>query len=259
MIEGGPREINGIPDSEIADMFKTDEGYAMCSGIFAAAPFSSAMKTIARTRGIEDGDQVRKAALLVLDAAEWKWEPIEPVTLDKFTIYGCTDPAARSTIHLYKTTCGASSIYLTRIGSLNRTSRFHLVAAHELGHVIDHLAGPLPFAFDPETRATIYGSVITQCQTQVWQNMYRGFLDDALDSDRTPQEEQRRKFEVGCLIEKWAAVEKRLASLRQAEMRDHHLATLTPLRQGAACAVRASDGRVAKPNLDRCPTMKEKP
>lgn len=255
LVAGGTKEIHGIPDLEIADMFKTDEGYAMCRDLFAAAPFSTAMKAIAKT---ETADAVRKGALLVLGSAEWKWEPMEPVTEDHFTIYGCTDPAAQSTIHLYKTTCGASSIYLTRIGSLNLTSRFHLVAAHEIGHVIDHLAGPLPFAADPETRATIYGSFITQCQTRVWRDVYRLLLADPISA--TPQEEARRRFEVGCRIERWAAVEKRLAALRQAELQGNRVAAaLTPLRQGAACAVRATDGRVARPSLDRCPAMKEKP
>jgi len=253
MTAGGTRDTHGLPDEDINDMFRTDEAYERCRDIFAAAPFSSAMKAIADSRGIKSDDPVRAAALVVVDTVVWKWEPFEPQQQDDFTIYACTDPGRQSAIHLYKTMCDARKIYLTNIGELNLGSRVHLVGAHEFGHVVDHLAGPLPFAADAEDRATMYGAFLTQCQSRTWQHVYAVLRAD--HDEAHPQDEPQRRFILGCQIEKWAAVEKRIAALRR--LSNIRVAAVEPLREGAACAMRASDRRVARPNLDRCPAMKE--
>ncbi len=247
------KDVNGMP--EIDDLFKGDD-YAACRDIFNKRPFSTAMKAIGKglPPGGTAGELTQRVMLSLLERTRWRWEYFEPEqTPDGDTIYACTDLGAAnssSVIHLYKTICKADALYLNEIARLNLGSRFYLVATHELGHVIDNSAGPLPFASDRETRATTYGAVIAQCHTRVWQRLLRDLGTDPHLVRADVSEEKRRRSELRCIEKKWVMAESELEDMWRHP--NASASVSSSIRAAAACAARVGS-HIRAPQLDHCP------
>src|SRR5262249_44717053 len=93
-------------------------------------------------------------------------------------IHGLFLPATWS-IRIYRSACTASSIYGQELDPLNNGHKIALVVGHEVGHVIDALAGDLQSNGTckceyREDRATIYGSYVGQCIARLMRELLRG-------------------------------------------------------------------------------------
>jgi hypothetical protein len=254
--KGGTREVNGIPDHEMAELVRDDELYAGCIDIFGAPPFAPALEEIARRRN----STAREALAFVFDSLTWQWHPFEPASRDGAKIYACVElsplregrPAA---VHLYRSMCRATAIYDVRLGRLNLGTQFQTIAAHEVGHVIDELSGcAASFSADAETRATVYGLAISQCNARRWQALFATLAENP-GSGHPELPERVRQLTLSCLGAKWGVMEREVAAVRDQLVRAPSSAT-SPLAAVSACASAAGDGR-SIPQLDRCPVRGE--
>ena len=255
--KGGTSEVHGVPDEELKGL--TDDAmFARNRDIFDDDQFRRAAAAINRKWPRSDrGDEIQLAIRTVFEHAKWKWEPFEPAQVQNFTIYACTDldalragrgPAA---IHLYTPMCTAYEIYATSLGRLDARSRFILVATHELGHIVDALAGPAARpAADAETAATIYGTYFARFMTRQWAELYCIFADSP-DNDH-PDLEAERQRSLNCLNQRQYEVERQLSLI--GHPRKLRGRVDPALRAAVACAVAAGGRSTARaPELKTCP------
>jgi hypothetical protein len=255
--KGGTSEANGVPDEVLKDL--TDDAmFARNRDIFDDEQFRRAAAAINRKRPRSDrGDEILLAIRTVFERATWKWEPFEPKHVQNFTIYACTDldalrasrgPAA---IHLYTPMCTAYEIYATSLGRLDARSRFILVATHELGHIVDALAGPaVRPAADAEMAATIYGTYFARFMTRQWAELYCIFADSP--DDNHPEMEAERQKNLNCLNQRQYEVERQL-SLIGHPRRVLHGRVDPALRAAFACAAGDGGSTARVPVLKTCP------
>lgn len=175
----------------IGFMFLRSEEYAICKDIFEdkTTVFHDAMARIpeASDSAIAEltkdtpgkiappyASTQRSMATVLAAIAEW-----HKIDNSQAVLFGCTDPnqdATRAKILLYTSACSAVHIYDFDLGMLTPSLRVELVAAHEVGHVIDMLTGDLGYDYGRcpaclENRATMYGTYLAQCRArtaQLW-------------------------------------------------------------------------------------------
>ncbi len=256
---GIERDINGIPDEELKDLFGND-GPA-CGDLFDEGRFGRAMHAIVQKRHLSGtGRESQRAMGAVFAAIRFSWDYFDPPLVDGYTIYGCADLNGLTApprtllppnVHLYHTMCTVNALYGANLGPMSSELRFFLVAAHEVGHVIDHMAG-LRFSADREIRATVYGSAMAQCQARSIVLVLRTLRAHPLDSDATPDREAKRVQTLDCLITKYRNLDAKLAAIRWRVLATGQPAT-GPI---ATCAAPAVPNAGPAPRLEKCP---EKP
>ena len=251
LVSGVTADINGIPDEEMKDLF--EDPVCRCDDLFQKGHFAVAMHAIVTKQHLPgDAPESTRAMRAVFASTRLSWDYFDPPVTNGYIIYGCTDlsaiaPAPRiPNVHLYRTLCNANALYGTDLGPIASELRVFLIAAHEIGHVIDHMAG-ISFIADREIRATVYGSVIAQCRARAIARVLTQLRSEPLSS--APAEERERRRALDCLIAKYHNLEGALASIRATAGTSG-----SPMTNAiAACAAPATPNAGSPPNLQKCP------
>lgn len=239
-------EWNGVDfDYEILQYFLTDENYHACKDIFEDPLFKDKIlniepipdsridhyrwQAISRRVYFEVNSDKQPTALRQFDdiqlrifsvfdyISSWnycgnpKWVPI--VAGGYGRVLGHFDKSSRR-ITLFDGFCTSKDIYGLTISQLTATHRAFLIAAHELGHVIDELSRPKDIQLrwkQQEARATFFASYIVQCGARLFRLMGDWYMEIASTNPITTDAD--RDF-LKCQTLKWQEMEVFIADIR---------------------------------------------
>jgi hypothetical protein len=115
----------------------------------------------------------------------------------------------------YGTSCTPTDLYGVDLGHIDGTTRYLLIAAHEYGHVIDHLSGGLATYghSDPEAerRATMLGSFVAECWLHGLGSMLQQPAQSLIQGYGAVLRDEHKR---ACFIEQWRRAERSIATLR---------------------------------------------
>lgn len=209
----------GIPyeDEMLLTAVFLDNGvFNECRAIFREPIFADAMR---RIRFMPDeeilkawptieqplDDTQRGMATVFVGIRDWSYCNEELADEPSGYIHGAFSPESRHLV-LYRTACEALSIYDENLGELDLGYRFALIAAHEVGHAIDMMTGDLvdeTRCRSREGRATIYGTFIAECYSQLFRKLLNEDWKSRVDTEL-----------AGCLRKRWTTAESHLREIR---------------------------------------------
>lgn len=114
-------------------------------------------------------------------------------------------------IIMYHGACTTQQLYGLDISYVTGTHRAFLVAAHEVGHVIDSFSGVVRSPKQSEAYATYFGSLFAECAARRFVKMGEFYRDMVQNSDKATEMDKRYTF---CQTRYWKHMERFFSEAR---------------------------------------------
>jgi len=218
-------EANRLPNLEFEEMV-LGEFSQTCRDVFSSLEFSQIVSAIPSMDigKVREGwgylkdksvsAEQAKMATVFRSTGRWSYCHRFNKSIDA-TIHAQFVPNSKSIV-LFRTSCDTSSVYYQSLDPLNLGHRFVLVSAHELGHLVDFLAGRDLRRSGAEDYATYIGTFFAQCFGRIVRKIMQENIDAGMTQEQKKERENMEK-RYACFEE--AILDIRESTLSSAERR----------------------------------------